>query len=167
MKPATVIFTVFGLAAAQKLANSIPKCAVECLEKGVSSATDCSLDDSACICEVDNYRDTYDAAQACVLQACGAAKSLEEVLPSAAAFCSDVTEGATAPPVDDSASATASASKSTATGVTTASAGGNSTTTTGTADASIPTTTDQPDGAAAMGSIGGLGMLALGVLAVL
>ena len=67
---------MFGLVAAQKLSDSIPECAVKCLEDGVSSATNCSLDDSQCICEVQNYRDTYDAAQACVLKACGAAKSL-------------------------------------------------------------------------------------------
>lgn len=86
----------------------------------------------------------------------------EEVLPSAAAFCSDVTGGATAPPVDDSPSATEAAGS----GVTSAPSSGDAASASGSASGdNAPATTSQPAGAAAMGSMGGLGMLALGVIA--
>lgn len=65
-----------GLVAGINISDSIPACAVKCLENGVTSGTSCSLTDNDCICEVQNYRDIYSVAQACVLQACGAAKSL-------------------------------------------------------------------------------------------
>lgn len=65
-----------GLATAQRMSDAVPDCAVECLEDGIQSATDCALDDGDCVCEVDNYRNTYDVIQACVLLACGAARSL-------------------------------------------------------------------------------------------
>merc|ERR1712169_53108 len=110
--------------AAQRMSDALPSCAADCLNNGIESATDCALDDADCICEVDNYRNTYDAATACVLQACGAAKSLDEVLPAAAKFCSEVTGGATAPPVDESApSTTASSATSKTTTESEASAG--------------------------------------------
>lgn len=64
------------LTGAQKMSDALPACAADCLNSGIESATNCALDDGDCICEVDNYRNTYDSATACVLQACGAAKSL-------------------------------------------------------------------------------------------
>lgn len=64
------------LVTAQRMSDSMPDCAVECLEDGIESATDCAVDDGDCVCEVDNYRNTYDSSTACVLQACGAAKAL-------------------------------------------------------------------------------------------
>ena len=71
-----ILAAVATSAAAQRMSDSLPDCAVDCLEQGVEAATDCALDDGDCICEVDNYRDTYDASTACVLQACGAARAL-------------------------------------------------------------------------------------------
>lgn len=77
MKASVQILAFFGcLATAQRMSDALPECAVECLENGIESATDCSVDDGDCICEVDNYRNTYDVSQACVLQSCGAARSL-------------------------------------------------------------------------------------------
>lgn len=77
MRASTIVLgTVVTLVSAQRMADSLPDCAVDCLEKGIESATNCSVDDGDCICEVDNYRNTYDASTACVLQACGAAKAL-------------------------------------------------------------------------------------------
>lgn len=71
-----ILGAIATLASAQSMSDSLPDCAVECLETGIESATDCALDDGECICEVDNYRNTYDASTACVLQACGAAEAL-------------------------------------------------------------------------------------------
>jgi hypothetical protein len=71
-----LLVAIAGLTAAQRMSDALPSCAADCLNNGIESATDCALDDADCICEVDNYRNTYDAATACVLQACGAAKSL-------------------------------------------------------------------------------------------
>ena len=74
-----VLLAVAGAAAAaaaQTMVDALPECAADCLAEGIKGATDCALDDSLCICEVDNYRNTYDASQACVLMSCGAEKSL-------------------------------------------------------------------------------------------
>lgn len=87
-------------------------------------------------------------------------QSTEEVLPAAAQFCFEVTDGATAPAVDDSASATASRASGTASSDAT---GTPAPSQSGSSDES--TTTASPDGAAAMGSIGGVGMMILGLLA--
>lgn len=77
MRASTIVLgAVATLVSAQRMADSLPECAVDCLENGIESATNCSVDDGDCICEVDNYRNTYDASTACVLQACGAAKAL-------------------------------------------------------------------------------------------
>lgn len=81
MRASTLAFgAMVTLAAAQRMSDSMPECAVECLEDGIESATDCALDDGDCICEVDNYRNTYDSSTACVLQACGAAAALGKSL---------------------------------------------------------------------------------------
>ena len=77
MKTTTLLLAAMAaLVGAQRIRDALPECAADCLEDGISNATDCDLDDGDCVCEVDNYRNTYDASQACVLQACGAARSL-------------------------------------------------------------------------------------------
>jgi hypothetical protein len=77
MKTSAYMLTAMAcLATAQRMSDALPSCATDCLNSGIESATKCALDDGDCICEVDNYRNTYDAATACVLQACGAAKAL-------------------------------------------------------------------------------------------
>lgn len=62
--------------AAQVMTDVLPECSHECLKKGISSGSNCKLEDSECLCEVNNYRNIYSAAEACALQACGAAKSI-------------------------------------------------------------------------------------------
>ncbi|KAI8654314.1 hypothetical protein LRP88_00197 [Fusarium phalaenopsidis] len=158
MKAAFVVLAIAGLASAAEktMFDALPECSHDCLTKAIKGSSSCKPEDNDCLCEVDNYRNIYTGAQACVLQACGAAKSVEDVLPAAAQFCYDVTGGATAPPVDESAtvkstgSATTKAAESTGTPE---------------AAASATSSTASPDGAAAMGSIGGFGMMVLGLLA--
>ncbi|KAM5359157.1 hypothetical protein ACJZ2D_014696 [Fusarium nematophilum] len=157
MKAALFVLAVAGIAsAAETMFDALPECSHECLEKSIKGSSSCDPEDSECLCEVDNYRSIYSGAEACVLQACGAAKSVEDVLPAAAQFCYEVTGGATAPPVDASGSAT-----QTAAGTATESSEATGTPAAGEATS----TTASPDGAAAMGSIGGVGMMILGLLA--
>ncbi|KEY69577.1 hypothetical protein S7711_06206 [Stachybotrys chartarum IBT 7711] len=152
-----IVAGLAGLATAQRMSDAVPDCAVECLEDGIQTATDCALDDGDCVCEVDNYRNTYDVIQACVLLACGAARSIDEVLPAAAGFCSSVTDGATAPPVDDSPSPTTAVTSSSGASQTPA-----PTTSEPTAE-STPSPTDEPDAASAVGPAGAVGLAALGL----
>ncbi|KZL84539.1 cfem domain-containing protein [Colletotrichum incanum] len=169
MKYSYVLLATAGMAIAQqKFTDVIPKCSVECLTKAVKDGTKCSsIDDSACICEATNYRNIYTVGVPCVLQACSSEVATGELLPAAAQFCREVTNGASAPPVE-SASASASASGSAVASGATASP---TITVTPTARASgvtasgAATTTAQPAAAAAMGSMGAFGMLALGALA--
>ncbi|KAF6815477.1 CFEM domain-containing protein [Colletotrichum plurivorum] len=192
MKSAYVLLAAAGLAAAQKkFTDVIPECSVECLTKAVKDGTTCSsIDDSQCICEATNYRNIYTVGVSCVLAACTADVATGQLLPAAAAFCREVTGGATAPPAESasaavsslvssaaasaSASATAStsgtasaasgSSSASATGTPTAAASGSGTST-GTG-APATETTAQPGGAAAMGSMGAAAMLAFGALAI-
>ncbi|RMJ18046.1 hypothetical protein CDV36_002307 [Fusarium kuroshium] len=156
MKAAFVVLAIAGLASAAEktMFDALPECSHDCLTKAIKGSSDCQPEDSDCLCEVDNYRSIYSGAEACVLQACGAAKSVEDVLPAAAQFCYEVTGGATAPPVDESASVKATGSATT-----------KASESTGTPEAAATSSTASPDGAAAMGSIGGFGMMVLGLLA--
>ncbi|GKT50875.1 uncharacterized protein ColSpa_11056 [Colletotrichum spaethianum] len=165
MKYSYVLLATAGLAVAQqKFTDVIPKCSVECLTKAVKDGTKCSsIDDSACICEATNYRNIYTVGTPCVLQACSSEVATGELLPAAGKFCREVTNGASAPPVE---SASASASAITSGAVTSASATSIPTASaSGTVAGGAATTTVQPAAAAAMGSIGAFGMLVFGALA--
>lgn len=181
-----VLAAMACFATAQRMSDALPSCAADCLNSGIKSATKCSFDDGDCLCEVDNYRNTYDAATACVLQACGAAKALgslipslclvehmlirvvfpDEVLPAAAKFCSEVTGGATAPPVDESAPST------TLSAVTSTTATDSKTTTqtpapTGTAEGNESSGTDEPDAAPSFKPTSIFAIIAVGLAALL
>ncbi|EXF76437.1 hypothetical protein CFIO01_11824 [Colletotrichum fioriniae PJ7] len=181
MKYSYVLLATAGLAAAQqKFTDVVPKCSIDCLTKAVKDGTKCSsIDDSACICEADNYRSIYTVGVNCVLQACGSDVAIGQLLPAAGKFCREVTGGASAPPVD-SASASASAvvssaiaslssaaaSASTAASNATASVSITATPTAGASStAAAATTASQAGAAPALASMGALGMLALGGLA--
>ncbi|KAI3556085.1 hypothetical protein CABS01_13058 [Colletotrichum abscissum] len=181
MKCSYVLLATAGLAVAQqKFTDVVPKCSIECLTKAVKDGTKCSsIDDSACICEADNYRSIYTVGVNCVLQACGSDVAIGQLLPAAGKFCREVTGGASAPPVD-SASASASAvissaiaslssaaaSASTAASNATASVSITATPTAGASStAAAATTASQAGAAPALASMGTLGMLALGGLA--
>ncbi|KAL2874927.1 hypothetical protein SGCOL_009906 [Colletotrichum sp. CLE4] len=183
MKYSYVLLATAGLAVAQqKFTDVVPKCSIECLTKAVKDGTKCSsIDDSACICEADNYRSIYTVGVNCVLQACGSDVAIGQLLPAAGKFCREVTGGASAPPVD-SATASASASvvvssaiaslSSAATSASTAASNATASilvTATPTAGASgtaaTATTASQAGAAPALASMGALGMLVLGGLA--
>ncbi|KAF6805909.1 CFEM domain-containing protein [Colletotrichum musicola] len=194
MKYSYVLLAAVGLAAAQKkFTDVIPECSVECLTKAVKDGTTCSsIDDSQCICEATNYRNIYTVGVSCVLAACNPDVATGQLLPAAAAFCREVTGGATAPPADSapvsatasipslvSSSATSASAPATAaaSGTASAASGSGSASATGTPSAAASgtgtgtgapatETTAQPGGAAAMGSMGAAGMLALGALAI-
>ncbi|KAF3356257.1 hypothetical protein VdG1_06351 [Verticillium dahliae VDG1] len=61
MKFALPLLALAGLVAAQtqSLLESVPECARECLGDAVKNGTPCDLSDADCICEPDNYRNTY------------------------------------------------------------------------------------------------------------
>ncbi|KXH37511.1 hypothetical protein CSAL01_12778 [Colletotrichum salicis] len=181
MKYSYILLATAGLAVAQqKFTDVVPKCSIDCLTKAVKDSTKCSsIDDSACICEADNYRSIYTVGVNCVLQACGSDVAMGQLLPAAGKFCREVTGGASAPPVD-SASASASAvvssaiaslssaaaSASTAASNATASISITATPTAGASGTAATATTASQTGAApALASMGALGMVALGGLA--
>ncbi|OHF02906.1 hypothetical protein CORC01_01664 [Colletotrichum orchidophilum] len=181
MKYAYFLLATAGLAAAQqKFSDVVPKCSIDCLTQAVKDGTKCSsIDDSACICEADNYRSIYSVGVNCVLQACGSDVAIGQLLPAAGKFCREVTGGASAPPVD-SASASASAvvssaiaslssaaaSASAAASSATASISVTATPTAGASGAAATiTSTSQAGAAPTLVSMGALGMLALGGLA--
>ncbi|KAM5344519.1 hypothetical protein ACJ41O_013055 [Fusarium nematophilum] len=134
MKAALFVLAVAGIAsAAETMFDALPECSHECLEKSIKGSSSCDPEDSECLCEVDNYRSIYSGAEACVLQACGAAKSVgrpPRCCPTAAGTATESSEATGTPAAGEATSTTAS-----------------------------------PDGAAAMGSIGGVGMMILGLLA--
>lgn len=78
MKAAFVVLAIAGLASAagKTMFDALPECSHECLTKSIKGSSNCKPEDSECLCEVDNYRSIYSGAEACVLQACGAAKSV-------------------------------------------------------------------------------------------
>ncbi|KAF6808169.1 hypothetical protein CSOJ01_07678 [Colletotrichum sojae] len=183
MKSAYVLLAAAGLAAAQKkFTDVIPECSVECLTKAVKDGTTCSsIDDSQCICEATNYRNIYTVGVSCVLAACSPDVATGQLLPAAAAFCREVTGGATAPPASVASSSTSaavsslisSAAASASASATAATSGFGSASVTGTPTAAASgtgapatETTAQPGGATTMGSMGAAGMLALGALAI-
>lgn len=76
MKAAFVLFAIAGLASAETMFDALPECSHDCLTKAIKGSSSCKPEDNDCLCEVENYRNIYTGAQACVLQACGAAKSV-------------------------------------------------------------------------------------------
>lgn len=78
MKAAFVVLAIAGLASAAEktMFDALPECSHDCLTKAIKGSSDCKPEDSDCLCEVDNYRSIYSGAEACVLQACGSAKSV-------------------------------------------------------------------------------------------
>ncbi|CRK35623.1 hypothetical protein BN1723_014995 [Verticillium longisporum] len=174
MKFALPLLALAGLVAAQtqSLLESVPECARECLGDAVKNGTPCDLSDDDCICEPDNYRNTYTVGQACVLQACGAVRSIEEVLPAAAGFCAAVTGGSAE--ITESGvpqptlPASAAPSSPSSTGAANATATGADSDASATETGAAATATGGSDsGAATLARGGAWGVLALGALALL
>lgn len=85
MKTAVLTFAAVAaqLVAAQSRADYFPSCALDCLAKGTTDATNCAADDAWCWCIQANYEAIYDASQICVLSDCGAVVALSKLHP----FC--------------------------------------------------------------------------------
>lgn len=81
MMKSPVIFALATAATAATIGDYVPECAVSCLEDAIKSATPCAVDDLNCICIADNYRATYTAGGACVIQACGTDAAVGEYQP--------------------------------------------------------------------------------------
>lgn len=81
MKTAVLTFAAVAaqLVAAQSRADYFPSCALDCLAKGTTDATNCAADDAWCWCIQANYEAIYDSSQLCVLNDCGAIVALSKL----------------------------------------------------------------------------------------
>ncbi|KAK4078246.1 uncharacterized protein Triagg1_3262 [Trichoderma aggressivum f. europaeum] len=65
--------------------DSLPTCAVPCIEVAIKSASDCELDDLPCLCK--NRAKIAKSAKKCILSTCGAKKTQKKVVPQVQALC--------------------------------------------------------------------------------
>ncbi|KAK4203033.1 hypothetical protein QBC40DRAFT_304616 [Triangularia verruculosa] len=180
MKYTTALLALAAAVSAQDI-SIFPECSLDCIIKGIGSGTSCELTDFACVCE--NTESLVKEATPCVLGACGAEVALNEVLPAVEKFCAGVGGGddggddepsvtttpapePTEPPAEeesDDEDAEPSPTGSFGSFITPGPTG----------NATIPPPPEQTTappvtaGAAVMGYMGSLGMLALGAVAAL
>lgn len=78
MKPFsfTVLAAIFSTITAQKIADYLPECSLDCLSEARGKVTDCPENDAVCWCVQSNYEAIYNSGVSCVLQECGADKSV-------------------------------------------------------------------------------------------
>ncbi|KAH6989125.1 hypothetical protein BKA56DRAFT_668309 [Ilyonectria sp. MPI-CAGE-AT-0026] len=194
MKSSIFIFTALATsftAAEVKKEDYFPECSIDCLNDGTEKATDCSATDAVCWCVQSNYEAIYNQALACVLKECGADKATESVLPAAIEFCSAASSSTSALGGTETGKSSPSSSiddtdKTSTIAIVTTSSDAESTSTPSSStsgSASTPTsdsgsasgsdsgavvsTTASTDAAAAMGTMGVLGMLVMGAVAAL
>lgn len=75
MKYAYAAVAVAAIARAQSVGD-LPECAIPCIEDAVASASDCSIDDLACLCgEISAIQAD---ATTCVLSECGPETTIGE-----------------------------------------------------------------------------------------
>ncbi|KAL6803260.1 hypothetical protein GGI42DRAFT_353417 [Trichoderma sp. SZMC 28013] len=65
--------------------GSLPTCAIPCIEIAVKTASDCELDDLACLCK--QREKIARSAKKCILSTCGAKKAQKKVVPQVKAMC--------------------------------------------------------------------------------
>ncbi|KAK4181510.1 hypothetical protein QBC36DRAFT_296671 [Triangularia setosa] len=184
MKYTAALLALAAAVSAQDI-SIFPECSLDCIIEGIGSGTDCELTDFACVCE--NTQSLVTSATPCVLGACGADVALNEVLPAVDKFCAGVGGGDDdTPPAEEEPSVTATPApeptdapeeddedddedaEPSPTG-----SFGSFITPGPTGNVTVPPpsveTTPPPvtAGAAAVGYIGSLGMLALGAIAAL
>lgn len=107
MKYAFAAIALAALARAQTR-EDIPECAIPCLDEAIRNNSDCSVDDTACVCGA------FDAirgdASSCVIDACGIDTALNEVLPATEALCANAGQpGSSSAVASSSAAPTSSA----------------------------------------------------------
>ncbi|KAG6011954.1 hypothetical protein E4U54_007827 [Claviceps lovelessii] len=83
---------VAGLVSAQSISD-IPECALPCLTTAVTAKTTCAVADFACLCEKVNFAAVQAAATGCVVEKCGAAKAVSDVLPATQKLCAAASSG--------------------------------------------------------------------------
>ncbi|KAK7431610.1 hypothetical protein QQZ08_001828 [Neonectria magnoliae] len=154
-----------------KKEDYFPECSIECLNEGTEKATDCSTSDAVCWCVQSNYEAIYDQAVNCVMEECGADKAIESVLPAAIEFCSAASSSTSALGGAATGKSTAGdASKTGTSASATITPGPDSTSSAGvsaSASGDAVSTTASTDGAAVVRPLGAVGILVLGVAAVL
>lgn len=92
MKYSTVALAAFvAVASAQADISIIPECARPCIEEAISKSSKCEATDYKCICT--NVDDVVTGATTCVLEECGNAVAVNEVLPATEKFCKAVLAG--------------------------------------------------------------------------
>ncbi|UKZ83106.1 hypothetical protein TrVFT333_010909 [Trichoderma virens FT-333] len=65
--------------------ETLPSCAIPCVQIAVNSASDCELTDVPCLCK--NRAKIAKAAKDCLVSTCGAKKTLKKVKPQVQALC--------------------------------------------------------------------------------
>ncbi|PNP59547.1 hypothetical protein THARTR1_00720 [Trichoderma harzianum] len=65
--------------------DSLPSCALPCIQIAVKTASDCELDDLPCLCK--QRAKIAQAAKKCILSTCGAKKTQKKVRPQVQALC--------------------------------------------------------------------------------
>lgn len=189
MKYAFVSLALAALAQAQTRAD-IPSCALDCLDNAVKASTNCATTDYACVCA--HFDELQGSSTTCVIKACGSDVAINKVLPAVQALCAAQSAGgssaaaattsaaattAAAAPTTTAAAATTEAAQTSAYAVPSSAAessaaassvvtvvsshANNATATPTSTQVTVPT-----GGAAALGSVGGLAMLALAAFAL-
>ncbi|KPM37834.1 hypothetical protein AK830_g8741 [Neonectria ditissima] len=137
MKYAFVALALAATARAQSR-DDIPKCALDCLDKGIESETSCSTTDYTCVCK--NFSKVQAVATSCVIDACGADVAVNDVLPAVQALCKAIASGGG----ESSAAETSAAEETTSAAAETTSAAAETTSSAAaetTSAAAEPTTT--------------------------
>ncbi|KAG6000834.1 hypothetical protein E4U43_001495 [Claviceps pusilla] len=98
---------VAGLVSAQSISD-IPECAMPCLSTAVTAKTTCAVADFACLCEKANFAAVQAAATGCVVEKCGAAKAVSDVLPATQKLCAAASSGGSGDSSSSSAAGTPS-----------------------------------------------------------
>ncbi|KAM7203038.1 hypothetical protein V8F33_002386 [Rhypophila sp. PSN 637] len=101
MKYSAVALAAFVAVASAQSLEDIPACAIPCIEAGTTKATKCAIDDYECICN--SIDAIVPAATNCVLEECGNAVALNEVLPATEKFCAAVNDGGSDAPASSAA----------------------------------------------------------------
>ncbi|KAK4211043.1 hypothetical protein QBC37DRAFT_21983 [Rhypophila decipiens] len=101
MKYSAVALAAFVAVASAQSLSDIPECAIPCIEAGTTKSTKCAIDDYKCICG--NIEAIVPAATTCVLEECGNAVALNEVLPATEKFCAAVEAGGDDAPASSAA----------------------------------------------------------------
>ncbi|OIW29437.1 hypothetical protein CONLIGDRAFT_680286 [Coniochaeta ligniaria NRRL 30616] len=180
MKYSAVIVAALAAVASAQDISIFPACSLPCITDAISSATNCSATDYACVCS--NMDALTAAATGCVVDKCGIDVATGQVLPATKQFCANVDTSSSSSSADTTVTSETTVSE---TSTSTESSTSDHTTTTESATTTVhpisttkkvtngtatKTTSPTPTsvvtaGAAVMGSIGSAAMLLFGAAA--